>query len=166
MNRRGQIWSMDFVVGITIFLVGFLIFYFYSLNNPLESKEIIENLEYDGKLITNFILSEGSPTNWNLSNVLSIGILTDGKISDLKLEYFYFFTKDNYSDTKIMFNTKYDYIFFVDRNMTINGSLVDYIGKPFVNKSNIDAKNLIKITRFTSYRNMPTTAYLYIWEEN
>ena len=39
------------------------------------------------------------------------------------------------------------------------------IGKPGVNKDNIDARNLIKTTRFTIYKNKTVPLYLYIWEE-
>lgn len=163
IKKKGQIWSFDLMVAITIFSIGFLIFYFYAFNNPNESKEIIENLKYDGKIISNYILSDGSPENWNSTNLIKIGILTDNKINQTKLEQFYNFSQTNYSETKKMFNTKYDYIFFLSNNMTIDSANVDYIGKPFIDKDHIDAKNLIKITRFTSYDGMPTTAYLYIW---
>jgi len=40
---------------------------------------------------------------------------------------------------------------------------IEGIGKPGTNKNDITAENLIKITRFTIYKEKPTTAYLYIW---
>lgn len=163
IRKKGQIWSMDLMIAVMIFSIGILIFYFYAFNGPNESKEIIETLEYDGKIVTNTILSEGSPKNWNSADVFKIGILSEGTINQSKLEEFYSMTQSDYNKTKILFNTKYDYLFFLNKNITINSTNIEYIGKPFVNKSDVDTRNLIKITRFTSYEGMPTTAYLYIW---
>ena len=39
------------------------------------------------------------------------------------------------------------------------------IGKPGVNKDTIDAKNLIKTSRFTIYKNKTVRLNLYVWEE-
>ncbi len=39
------------------------------------------------------------------------------------------------------------------------------IGKPGVNKYNIDSKNLIKTTRFVIYKNKTVPINLYVWEE-
>jgi hypothetical protein len=151
------------MVAVAIFTIGFLIFYFYAFNNPNESKEIIESLEYDGKIISNMILSEGNPSDWTSSNVFKIGILTGNIINQSKLDEFYYLTQIDYEHTKLMFNTKYDYLFFLESNMTVNSTNVDHIGMHSVDKNNIDTKNLIKITRFTSYDGKPTSAYLYIW---
>ena len=51
--------------------------------------------------------------------------------------------------------------------MTTIGVDVDGIGKPGVSRNTgfDDAKNLVKITRYTIYRDKPMIAYLYIWEE-
>ena len=75
------------------------------------------------------------------------------------------YTENNYTRTKNIFNTQYDYYFFLDENMTINSLEVEGIGKPETTKDNINAKNLIKITRFTVYQNKTTPIYIYLWEE-
>jgi hypothetical protein len=49
--------------------------------------------------------------------------------------------------------------------MIIDSIPVEGIGKPGTTKINIDAINLIKVTRVTIYKNKPINAYLYIWEE-
>ena len=51
--------------------------------------------------------------------------------------------------------------------MDIGGVEVDGIGKPGITSVNIptNAKNLVKVTRYTLYQNKPMTAYFYIWEE-
>ena len=158
-KKKAQAWGIDLVIAFTIFTIGMTAIYIYSLNSPSEGKEIIELLSYDGKLITESILSEGYPNDWDSSNVVSIGILNNDKINETKLESFYDLSQTEYNRTKRLFNTDYNYWFFLSQTMTINGADVDGIGLEPLNE-----KHLIKITRFTNYQNKPMTAYLYIWE--
>ena len=112
-------------------------------------------------------MSPGYPENWNINNVIILGLTTDNKINETKLEKIYEMinTNNNYTKTKQLFNTIYDYYFFFDDNMTIQSSNIEGIGKPGATKDNIDARNLIKITRFTIYKNKTVPLYVYIWEE-
>jgi hypothetical protein len=162
-EKKSQAWSIDLMVAIAIFSIGIVVFYAYSINGPGESEENMQNLFYDGEIITNTILSEGYPINWNETNVDKIGLLTDNKINKTKLEYFYDLTQKDYEKTKLIFNTKYNYYLFFDKNITINSNSIEGIGKPGINKNNINTENLIKITRITVFENKPATAYLYIW---
>lgn len=163
-NKKAQGWGMDLMVALSIFLIGIVIFYIYSLNNPNEAKENIENLFNDGESLTNILLSKGFPNSWNTTNVVRIGILSDNKINATKLERFYDLSQTEYEKTKALFNTRYDYYFFLDEDMIINSVSVEGIGKPGVTKTTISAVNLIKVTRVVIYENKPVTAYLYIWE--
>ncbi|MCK4650321.1 hypothetical protein KAT36_03750 [Candidatus Pacearchaeota archaeon] len=155
------------MAGMVLFLVGIMIFFVYSLNQPSQAKDNLELLFYDGKIIADNLLSEGHPTNWNPNNVRILGITTANKINQTKIENLYqmIYTQNNYTKTKNLFNTEYEYYFFLDQNMTINSSSVEGIGKPGATKQNINAKNLVKITRFTIYQNKTTSLYLYIWNE-
>ena len=166
-SRKAQIWSLDLMAGLALFLVGIMIFSIYSLNQPSQAKENFGLLSYDGKIIADNLLSEGYPKNWNSNNAITLGITTSNKINQTKLENLYqmIYVQNNYTKTKNLFNTEYDYYFFLDQNMTVSIGSIEGIGKPGVTKININAKNLIKITRFTIYQNKTTPLYLYIWQE-
>jgi hypothetical protein len=170
-NKKSQSWAIDLMIASVIFLTGIIVFYIYSLNQPNEGKEVMAYLSYDGKIVSNTILTDGYPKDWNTTNVIKIGIISNDKINNTKLENFYNLTKTDsaYENTKLIFDTKYDYYFFLDGNMNIGGTYVDGVGKPGANRSNIttdiNPKNLIKITRFVVYNDEPTTAYLYVWEK-
>lgn len=163
-NKKAQAWGIDLIVGVIIFSIGVLIFFIYSINHSGEAKESLEGLSYEGNTLFSNILSEGYPKDWNESNVIEIGILDNNKINETKLERFYYLSKDNYKETKSIFNTRYDYYFSFE-NMTINSSVIQGIGNAEINLSSINATNLLKITRFSIYEEKPTTVYLYIWEE-
>lgn len=156
---------MDLIIGLVIFLIGIVVFMIYSINYSGESEEIFSSLTYDGEIIMNEILSEGHPENWNTTNVIKIGILSNEKINQTKLEKFYNLSQTNYQTTKEIFNTPYEYYLFLEKPLSINEGTKEGIGKPGTTKDSIDSTNLIKITRFTIYQNKPVTAYLYVWEE-
>lgn len=158
-NKHAQAWGIDLMIASVIFTVAIVFFYFYALNEPNEAQETIDALYYDGKIITDSILSEGYPKNWNSTNVVTIGILSQNKINETKLERFYNRSDLTYAKTKTLFNTKYNYYFFLNEDMIIDGTTIQGIGKEPLND-----KNLIKITRFTVYKEKPMTAYLYVWE--
>jgi hypothetical protein len=167
MKSKGQIWSLDLMAGIALFLVGILIFFIYTLNQPSQAKETLELLTYDGKIIADNLLSEGYPSNWTPSTAITIGITSSSKINQTKLETLYqmIYTDNDYTRTKNLFNTEYEYYFFLEENMTAGGNSIEGIGKPGATPENINAKNLIKITRYTIYQNKTTPLYLYIWNE-
>ena len=166
MEKRGQAWSMDIIIAFIIFLTAIIIFFIYSVNYSGEVEDILRKLTYDGEIIFESILSKGYPSDWITGNVVNLGIISEGRINETKLERFYTYVQNNYSESKGMFNTEYDYYFFLGENVTINSQEVEGFGKPGVNKNNIDSANLIKITRFTIYRDKPTAAYLYIWQSS
>ena len=155
------------MAGLALFLVGIAIFFIYSINQPSQSKETFELLNYDGKMIADTLLSQGYPENWNTSNVITIGLTTSNKINQTKLENLYqmIYVQNNYARTKNLLNTGYDYYFFLTENMTVGAGPIEGIGKPGTTKNNINAKDLIKITRYTIYQNKTIPLYLYIWQE-
>ncbi|MFA5856023.1 MAG: hypothetical protein WC867_01595 [Candidatus Pacearchaeota archaeon] len=162
--KKAQAWGIDISVGIIIFILGIIVFFIYTLNGSNEANENLEELNLNGDYIMNTILSEGFPSNWTLVDVTKIGILKNDKIDQEKIENFYNISRDNYTLTLALFDTKYNYYFFFE-NMTIHGNDIEGFGKPGVNSTSINSKNLIKITRHTVYSNKPKTVYLYIWEE-
>jgi len=171
-SKRSQGWGMDLIIAVTIFTFGLVAFYVYSLNSPGEAKEKIETLFYDGKILANTILSEGSPADWSINNVAEIGILSNNKVNETKLKFFYELTRTetDYEKTKALFDTSYEYYFYLNEEIDINGDgslMIDGIGKPGVSRNSgfDNAKNLVKITRYVIYENKPMAAYFYIWEE-
>ncbi|MCK5342395.1 MAG: hypothetical protein KAR20_03275 [Candidatus Heimdallarchaeota archaeon] len=166
-EKKAQIWGLDILAGMMLFLIGIIVFFVYSLNQPGEAQDNFELLLYDGKIIADNLMSPGYPLDWNSSNVITLGISDDNKINETKLERLYemIYTENNYTRTKNILNTQYEYYFFLEQNMTINSMEVEGIGKPGATRNNIDARNLIKITRFTVYQNKTIPLYIYLWEE-
>ena len=159
LQKKAQAWGFDLMMASTIFIVGIVAFYLYALNMTNEAEEIINSMGSEGNAIANALLSNSFPTDWDATNVVSPGILTDSKINQTKLERFYALSIADYQRTKSIFNAEYEYYIYLSENFTISGVQVEGIGnKP------IAPKNLIKITRLTIYNNTPVTFYAEIWE--
>ncbi|MFH0808400.1 MAG: hypothetical protein V1888_02180 [archaeon] len=167
MRTKAQIWSLDIMAGMVLFLVGIIIFFTYSVNQSSQAEDNLGRLYYDGNIIADNLLSEGYPADWNTENIVTLGLTTSKKINQTKLENLYeiIYTQNNYTKTKNILNTEYEYYILLGENITINSNQIKGIGKPGTSPQNISAKNLIKITRYTIYQNKTTPLYLYIWQE-
>jgi hypothetical protein len=181
-NKKSQSWGMDIAIASVIFSFGIILLYVYSMNNPNEAKENIESLSYEAESISNIILSEGYPKNWQTlpnADIIRIGILNNNsKIDQDKLDKFYSLTQTDYEKTKVLFSTRYDYAFCLPllpsgtsvMNISTAGGWIheECIGgkNRVADITATSTRNLFKVTRFTIYENKPVTADIYVWELN
>ncbi|MEM4625783.1 MAG: hypothetical protein QXJ28_03410 [Candidatus Pacearchaeota archaeon] len=156
INKKSQVWGIDLLVAIMIFTLGIFFAYLYALNYYSESKSIIEELSYEGFLISSILLSEGSPSNWNYNNFNTIGITDSGRINQTKLDYL-----SNISYPLMKKGLRARNNFFINfTGMKINGEYVGGIGKEPTN-----FKNLVKTERISIYDNFPVKINVYIWND-
>jgi len=142
-NKRSQVWSFDLVVASMIFIMGLFIFYFYVINQSPQSKNQLEEFFYEGDLSSQLILSEDE------------GILSGGKINQTKLDIF---NDTDYDVKKTQLGISNNFYFTI-KDLEVNGVLVDYVGR--INDADIE--NLVKVTRFTVYKNKPVKFEIFIW---
>lgn len=158
MRKKGQAWGFDLMIGSTIFLIGILFFYFFAINYPSENEESFQNLQHEGELVADSLLSEGSPVDWNVTNVVRIGLLSDGKINETKLEAFYYFARDDYNKTKGLFRVNSNYYIYFQENLSIGGQSVEGIGRKATSE-----ENLVRVTRAVVYNNSIRSMNLNLW---
>jgi len=156
--KKGQAWGFDLMIAISIFMIGIVGFYLFSLNSPSEGRDTLDSLFYDGNLIADSLLSEGYPENWDSNSVINIGIVNDNRINETKLQRLYDLTISDYSKTKNLFNTRFNYYFNFSRPIIMGGVYVEFIGQKDLNPDNI-----IKIQRFVIFENNPVTLNVYVW---
>jgi hypothetical protein len=141
-NRKAQAWGFDLIAGLIIFLVGIVSFYLYTTNLPGASEQITQQLQQDGELIADSLLSEGNPANWSTSDVVKIGLLSEEKINQTKLDSFRSLASTDYNRTLSLFRVRNNYyIYFGEESSTGIGKNLD------------DAANIIKVTRIVVYDN-------------
>jgi len=144
MDRKGQVWGLDLMIGVVIFLIGIILLFFYAINFSDQSGDRLAEFFYEGNLGSDFLLSDGS-----------LGILSKGVVNQTRL--------DNFSDlsdqdkkTSLGLNNNF---YFSMNNLTVKGVPVDYVG--IINTSSVE--NLVQITRLTVYKNKPVKFELYVW---
>ena len=159
MGKRGQAWGFDSMMAAAIFITGALVFYFFALNYGASNNQKVEEIVHDATAVGDNILSEGIPTNWNATSVTKIGILTNNKINNTKLELLYNLSIYDYNGTRFKFNTRFNYFINLSDQIVINSQPINGIG---IYPSN--ATNTFRINHFTVYNEKPVTLYVILWE--
>ena len=158
-EKRGQAWGFDLIIGAILFIIGVLGFYFFAINSQQEQANKLEELNYAASSITDNLLSEGLPNNWNLTTVVRLGITNNDNINQTKLDMFQNLSIQNYALTKRLLNTEKEYYIIFKLPVIANNQTITWIGKTPQNQS-----NLVKQTRLSAYNDKPITIEVYAWD--
>ncbi|MBA3064152.1 hypothetical protein FP803_01810 [Candidatus Woesearchaeota archaeon] len=164
---KAQVFSLDLIIAVLVFGSAILIYYKNITNLSDQDEELLDDLLIDAKSISNSLVSQGYPYNWNKDNVVRIGITDNNRINETKLEQF---SMIPYNEGRKLFGTAYNYyVFFRDKDNNIlpfNESL-EGIGKPGVNSTNIQTvenpKKLVKVTRLIVKESDIKKMVIYLW---
>ena len=162
--KKTQLWYMDFIIGVTIFLLIVIVAFNYITSNyTLQGKEINEILHAADR-VSETLLGEGIPSNWTIENVTSIGVTTDHTLDISKLIMLKNFSLWNYDRTKSILNLEFDYLlFFQDRyGNLLNFTNFSFIGKPGFNSTNLEIDEPEDITRIARYVVLRNNGYAEI----
>jgi hypothetical protein len=153
--KKAQVWFLDFVVGLLMFMVVVFVYYDYSNNLVDDSETDWDEMIIDSKTMSSSLMSMGYPNNWNETNVQRIGVLNSNyRLNQTKIERF---VNMSYDTTKDIFNTRFKYYFFIqDKNDTI------YFP---AGKFPTDHRYLVQTTRILIYNSSVYRMVLYIWNE-
>jgi hypothetical protein len=144
INKKAQVWSLDLLVALIIFVIGLVVIYFYALNYQSTTYKF-EGLSYDADLISNLLLGENED-----------GIVTDGKVNQSKLDEF-----DSLSDfeKKSVLGVSNNFYFTMPQ-LEVGGGVRDSVG--IVNVTSVN--HLVKVTRITIYKEKPTKLEVVVWQ--
>ncbi len=144
-EKKAQVWSLDLLVSVSIFIVGIVILFFYAINFTNQTKNNLDNLYNQGYTASEILLSEDE------GSIVSNGIINQTKLDE-------FFSKE-YEEMRRSLGMTDNFYFTLD-DLQINGEDEDYIGL----QSGPETKNLVKINRIVAYRNKPSKLQMYIWK--
>lgn len=157
--RRGQAWGFDFVIGSLFFIAAIIIFYFFSINLS-DNDETFSKFDDQAVLISDSLLSEGLPKNWNDDNVVRIGLLDAmGKIEENKLINFYNLVEGDYARTRSLFGISDNYFITFTPAINIEGNSVEIIGA-----QSASYRNKIQVTRIATYNGTIYTLKIFSWD--
>lgn len=166
-NRKSQVWSIDYIIGLLIFIVIVLISIRLILNITSDNDDAA--LYKDAVHLSDILMNPGSPPNWDVANVTIPGLTYANASSKLDLNKIILLDSIGYDRTKVLFHISHDYLyFFENKTGAINiagcshGYTVGYIDcKPDI--SNIDFDDLVKINRIITYNSTLITLTIYVW---
>jgi len=154
-SRRGQVWYIDFMVGLLILITSLFIYYQYQGNLSDESDAEWQEMIIDSKAITSSLVSAGSPKNWTNETAEVIG-LTDGnyRLNATKVMHFRNMT---HKRAKELFKTRFNFYFFMQNE---NGTKFYDAGM-----NATGSRFLVQTTRFVIHNSSIHRMVLYLWTE-
>lgn len=159
MQKRGQAWGFDLLVGSMVFVVALIGFYLYGVNyNSSDTSPALE-LEKQGRAIADLLISEGYPIDWDEASVTTPGLMTQNKLNETKVLRFKNLIDSDYGSTKSLLKTNKEVYFEFSTPLEIGNQTIQTIG-------NIPSstENRIKIDRIIVYRDKIITFSVGVWE--
>ena len=115
-TRRGQAWSIDYTIGLLLFLVTFLTV-LAVLSRTVLVKDDFPDMVRASDALSSQLMADGYPASWRTDDVIAAGILTENEFSSRKAEQLATIAAANYGTSKDLLNIQYDYVVtFTDRN--------------------------------------------------
>ncbi|HII72330.1 TPA: hypothetical protein HA265_06260 [Candidatus Woesearchaeota archaeon] len=159
--RKAQVWYTDFMIGILIFALVTVAYFYYVEHNDTTDNNLDNYLMTEAKSISNYLVTEGYPTDWTPTNVSTIG-LTDGnhRVQDAKLADFNSWTYDQRKSN--MHTTKEHYFYLEYLNGTRFNELCSDM--PGCNEWNT-SDHLVQNTRLLIYNSKIVRMKLYMYQK-
>lgn len=168
-HKKGQGWSLDFVAGLLIFLLAVVLS--VKLISNAFTDDNFNDVYDDARILSEAFRGEGFPENWDASNVVTIGLTTDGRLNESKIAELYTIP---YKETKRLINTPYDYYLYygnATENLEIQGACGYGMpgamswGAGCTNPQlTMNATNLVTIQRLTVHDNNLATITFLVWQ--
>lgn len=87
-QSKGQIFSTDFMIACTIFVlaVAILFIYWTYTSNKINETNLINDMIEKAYLISEMWFREGIPKYWNTTNVIDIGLSNEHRFNRTKMD--------------------------------------------------------------------------------
>jgi hypothetical protein len=178
-NRRAQVWITDVTISIVLFTAAVLIA-FNIIMNSFATQNDYERQKSDASRISEYVLSEGTPTDWNSTNMIRPGMMTGKRLNATKVRYAMNLSNSSYAAIRSSMQTDYDFIVLFENssggiipfqdlcsfgkpNEGINFTYVNSTPSCIFNISRISYDNLVKINRYVVYDSSIIRMETYLW---
>lgn len=111
-SRKSQVWYTDFVIGVLIFSVVIVTYFYYVEHSDYSDETLMSELLVEAKTISGSLMTAGVPLGWSAANVTVVG-LTDSnyRINSSKLSDF---NSWGYEERRGYIHTTKDYHFYLE----------------------------------------------------
>jgi len=161
MNRKGQVWYTDFIIGVLIFSIVIVTYFYYVEHSDYSDDTLVNYLISESKSISGYMITEGYPSNWTAANVSTVGLTgRDYRIDQQKLAAF---NSWGYEERRGYLHTTKDYYFYLEY---LNGTRFNKIcADPGAGCIEWNASDyLVQNTRLLIYEGKPVKLVLSIYQ--
>ncbi len=147
--------------------------FFNTLQDFERKHEGIDETLLEAKIVSEALVSKGTPPDWNLNNLIKPGLIKENKIIDeKKIRLFYSISKTDYELLRSSFGIHSDFAIYLidseDNPIEINGKYVASLPQvnfksQTINISHQDIENLARIQRAVLYRGEPARMVVLTW---
>ncbi|MBU2561150.1 MAG: hypothetical protein KKD17_02550 [Nanoarchaeota archaeon] len=160
--RKAQVWYTDFMVGVLIFSVVVITYFYYVEHTSYSDETLMSSLISEAKAVSNSFVTRGYPVDWTAANVTTVG-LTDGdyRIDSSKLSDF---NSWGYEERRGYLHTTKDYYFYLEY---LNGTRFNELCEdPLAGCVAWNSSyNLAQNTRLLIYDSKVVRAVLYVYQQ-
>lgn len=165
-TKKAQVSTIDFILGLGIMIFAFILAINLLVN--IRSSSDFDLVKEEALQLSDKIFSEGIPSNWNTTSVISLGILSENQLNISKLSLIQTIP---YNQTKRIMGLSYDYYFYFANESSIlalngvcgqgqGGVLTDINCTPTYPATD----NLIEIERLIVYNQTLLRSTLVVWD--
>ncbi|MFH1212410.1 MAG: hypothetical protein V1659_05810 [Candidatus Woesearchaeota archaeon] len=185
LNRKAQVWSMDFIFGLLIFIAVAIIA--VPLVYELFAHNNLETLQKESLLLSDALMSEGYPNDWPAyigsgsngtadsaaDGVIRPGIITGGRLDTEKLIAL---KEIGYENSKKLFNIMSSDYYFIIRDDSGSVSIPGFgcgfghssagyseLGNCFFSPDNLSYENLVSVERAAAFHSRIWIVSVYVW---
>lgn len=172
LSNKAQTWKMEFIFAAFVFVIVIAIF-FTTINDFSRDNKTLEYIYFEGQSISEVLISEGSPADWDENNVIRPGILREGRhIDNKKMELLYSLSENNHSFLRGAFGVNsYFAVYIKDSDDEIikfgnnKGVVPPAIAE--LNEEGIDfnmeTQHMAKVKRIVLYEGNPAQMVILTW---
>lgn len=165
IKRKGQVITIDFMVGLLFFI--FMLVISTKLIVDIVPDTDFEIVYNNNIYASESLISKGFPLDWNTTNVIIPGITNHYRLNETKLTLY---DQISYDKSKELLHSNTEY-FFIFKNQTdvvnvskcIHGYNISYNENCEPNLTTIQYSNLVKTERLLIYNSKVIQLVIYNW---
>ena len=164
-RNKGQVSTLDFVVGFSIILVTLVLGLRYVTEAAAPGE--FDDIQQQAVAMSQSLMSEGVPADWTVDDVSAVGLMSDNKLNKSKVDLM---ASMSYGGMRQVLDSDFQlYVYFTNRTHTINVSGCGFgnddilTGGCTVDLSMVDYSHIVRIDRFVAYNDSILTMVVLVW---
>lgn len=178
-SKKSQVWTIEFIISFLIFTAA-VVLSVKSIFN-IYTNENLRDIQRESEFVSQYLLSEGYPSDWDSGSLIRVGLTTNNRLNDSKLNNLYNLDYNMARDALGLRSNFFIYfsnssgVFPLFNHINTNISESDGCGYGYhgvmtpynltceIDIDSIKYTDMIKISRITNYNGSIVQLNILIW---